>query len=406
MKNFLHDKRIVVIGGCGHVGLPLGVRFALAGATTILVDIDAEAVKTVNTGMFPFMERRGDEQLSTALERGLTATTSSDVCNTADVVVFATATTLDNRLDPQSERVEHVFNEYVYHLAPGTLAIMRSTLSPGTMDRLRLRSTEKGLDVRLAYCPERIAQGFALEEIVSLPQIVAAFDDETFDAAYRVFAAIAPSIIRLTPLETELAKLMHNAWRFMQFAIANQFYMTADQHGVDFSRIYRAMCYKYPRAEGYKQSGFAAGPCLLKDTRQLAACMEDGFGFGHAALLVNEGLATFVVNKTAKALGGTVKGKTVGLLGMAFKANCDDTRDSLSYKVKADLEKRGARVMDNDPHVSGTQPLEKVLAVSDALILCVPHADYKSLKTEKPIVDAWFFLEPANIEILPGTENI
>lgn len=139
------------------------------------------------------------------------------------------------------------------------------------MEHLHKRLQERRVDVKLAFCPERVAQGVALDEIDSLPQIVSAFDEESFQAAYELFSAMAPEIIRLLPMEAEMTKLMANCWRYLEFAIANQFYMIAEQNGVDFYRIYEAIRYKYPRAQGYKSPGLAAGPCLFKDTMQLAS---------------------------------------------------------------------------------------------------------------------------------------
>lgn len=278
---------------------------------------------------------------------------------------------------------------------------MRSTLFPGTMEHLRSRMAEEAPDVLLAFCPERVSQGHALEEIRRLPQIVSAFDEESFRAAAGLFAPIVPSILRLTPLEAELSKLMANSWRYLEFAIANQFYMIAESRGVDFHRIYEAICHEYPRARGYKSPGLAAGPCLFKDTMQLAAYFDNQFYLGHSAMLVNERLADFTIIQLDNQLGN-LWGRTVGLLGMTFKAESDDTRDSLSYRVKKGLEFRGASVLFNDPSVEGSIALPELLERSDGLILCTPHAAYAELETTKPLVDVWGFLRPSSLEILPG----
>src|SRR5262249_44575151 len=142
--------------------------------------------------------------------------------------------------------------QYEPYFNPGVLVVMRSTLFPGTMNHLNERLQRGGFQVKLAFCPERVAQGFALDEIDSLPQVVSAFDEESFQSAYETFAMLAPEIIRLTPLEAEITKLMANSWRYVEFAIANQFFMIAERSGVDFFRVFEAIKYDYPRAKGYK----------------------------------------------------------------------------------------------------------------------------------------------------------
>ncbi len=398
----LQNKSIAIVGGCGHVGLPLGVKFALHGAETFLVDIDERAVNLVNSGTFPFVEHGGDAQLREALDLGLRATSDVKSCAKADVIVFVIGTPVDEHLNPKISDVLKIFDLYREHFAPGALVVMRSTLFPGTMEHLYNRLRQEKANVKLAFCPERVAQGVALDEIDSLPQIVSAFDNESFQAAYEVFSALAPEIIRLTPLEAEMTKLMANSWRYLEFAIANQFYMIAESNGVDFYRIYQAIRHKYPRANGYKSPGLAAGPCLFKDTMQLASFFNHQFYMGHSAMLVNEGLATFMVEKAVKASDGSLWGKTVGLLGMTFKADNDDIRESLSFRVKKGLEFHGANVLCHDPFIESSPPLESVLRESDLLVLGTPHSEYRELKLVKPIIDVWGIFHRPELEVLPG----
>ena len=404
MASSLKSKTIAIIGGCGHVGLPLGVKFSLAGAKTILVDIDQTAIATVNGGEFPFVERGGDAELREALSKGLVATSDVTLCRECDVIVFVTGTPVDEHLNPKISDVIRIFDLYRQHIRPGALVIMRSTLYPGTMEHISRRILDTGSDIRLAFCPERVAQGVALEEIDSLPQIVSAFDEPSFQAAYEIFSALAPEIIRLSPLEAEMTKLMANSWRYLEFAIANQFYMIAETNGVDFHKIYQAIRYRYPRANGYKAPGLSAGPCLFKDTMQLASFFDHQFSMGHSAMLVNEGLATFLVQKAEKLLDSTMWGRKVGILGLSFKAGNDDIRESLSFRVKKACEFRGATTLAHDPYLPELSvPLETVLAESDVLILCTPHSEYKTLDLRRPCVDVWGFFGVAPLEVLPGT---
>lgn len=399
------SKKIVIVGGCGHVGLPLGVKFALAGFGTTLIDIDAKAVAKVNGGEFPFLESGGDAQLVTALGKGLKASTDSSLCADADVVVFVIGTPVDEHLNPKISDVISIFDHYIPILKAGTLIIMRSTLYPGTMEHLHQRLNQQNRDLKLAFCPERVAQGVALDEIDSLPQIVSAFDEASFQGAYDVFSQMAPSIIRLTPIEAEMTKLMANSWRYLEFAIANQFYMIAESKGVDFYKIYDAIRYDYPRAQGYKRPGLAAGPCLFKDTMQLASFFDHQFYMGHSAMLVNEGLASFLVDKMTAALGGDLWGKNVGLLGMTFKADNDDIRESLSFRVKKGLEFKGANVLMHDPYLSDSLELDEVLKQADGIVIGTPHSPYKTLTFKVPCIDVWGLFNRPELHIYPGSTS-
>ena len=203
----------------------------------------------------------------------------------------------------------------------------------------------------------------------------------------------------VAPLEAELAKLFNNAYRYIEFAATNQFYLIAKSAGLDYQRILKAMKHNYPRAKNVPRAGFAAGPCLVKDTMQLAAFARNQFGLGHAAMMVNEGLVMHVVDDLRHQYD--LSEMNVGLLGMAFKANIDDTRAALSYKFKKILATCAREVLTTDPFVSGDPdllPLDEVIARSDLLILCTPHLCFKDADLKgKPVVDVWGFLDGANV---------
>jgi UDP-N-acetyl-D-mannosaminuronic acid dehydrogenase len=180
----------------------------------------------------------------------------------------------------------------------------------------------------------------------------------------------------------------------MKFAVANQFLMIADQAGVDYAHVLRAIREDYPRAADLPGPGFAAGPCLFKDTMQLAAFTSDHFPLGQAAMQVNEGLPAYIVSALERRYG-RLQGKTVGILGMAFKGESDDTRASLSYKLRKLLSWSGARVLATDPYVDDDRlvSLDCVLAESDVLVLGAPHRAYRGLEIGgKDVIDVWGLL--------------
>jgi UDP-N-acetyl-D-mannosaminuronic acid dehydrogenase len=197
-------------------------------------------------------------------------------------------------------------------------------------------------------------------------------------------------MVRLSPEEAELAKLFTNTWRYIKFATANQLFMMANDFDLDYERIRTALAFDYPRAADLPRAGFAAGPCLLKDTMQLAAFNNNNFVLGHAAMMVNEGLPLYMVSRLEHRF--PLRDLSVGVLGMAFKGESDDTRSSLSYKLKRILRFKAREVLCTDPYVSTDPdllPLDDVVERSDLLIVAAPHRAYRDLKTSVPVIDIW-----------------
>ena len=380
--------KICIIGGCGHVGIPLGLAFASKKLDVSLLDVNPKAVKAINAAKLPFKEAGAEVLLRSHIGKNLRATTDASIVAKQDVVVFVTGTPVDEHLNPKIHDVLKVVSAYLPLLNRKQLVILRSTIFPGVTRIVEDVLKEQLGHIRLAFCPERIVQGKGIEEIFNLPQLVSGVDKASENAAAKLFGLIAPKIIRLTIAEAELAKLMTNAWRYLEFAIANQFYMMVEKQGLDFYRIFKAMQCDYPRAQHYARAGLAAGPCLFKDTMQLSAFHNNEFFLGHSAMLVNEGLPNFLVTQLESKMG-TLRGKRIGVLGLAFKPDNDDTRESLSFKIIKCLETKMAIVLKSDEFVSGTLPLKIFMKQCEGIILGVPHSAYKALKPKVPYVDCW-----------------
>ncbi len=383
------EKKIAIVGGCGHVGIPLGLAFAHAGLDVTLVDVNPAAVEAINSAKLPFKEDGAEELLRAHVGANLRATSDVEVVKGQDVVVFVTGTPVDEHLNPKIHDVMKVVSSYLPLLDARQLVVLRSTIFPGVTRIVENLLKERLGAANLAFCPERIVQGKGIEEIFTLPQIVSAVGEESEAAAAALFSRIAPKVVRLSVEEAELAKLMTNAWRYLEFAIANQFYMMVEKKGLDFYRILDAMKEDYPRAAHFARAGLAAGPCLFKDTMQLSAFHNNEFFLGHSAMLVNEGLPNFLVSQLEERMGGSLAGKRIGVLGLAFKPDNDDTRESLSFKLVKCLETKMAKVLTSDEHVPGTTPLAEFMERVDGIILGVPHAAYRSLRPAVPYVDCW-----------------
>jgi len=385
------DRNIVIIGGCGHVGLPLGLVMAdRHGMHVTLLDIDAKKTERINAGEMPFLEQGAETLLRRLIGRSLVATLDDTCLRDADVVITVVGTPVDRHLNPMVNELCKNLDGIVPHMKDGALLVLRSTVYPGVSQRVYEQVKELGRKVHVAFCPERITEGKALEELRELPQIVAAFEPAAQQMARDLFLRIAPEVIELSPPEAELAKLFTNSWRYLSFAISNQFYILAQSYGLDFYRIREAVLHRYTRMSGFAKAGFAAGPCLLKDTLQLAAFSSNNFFLGHAAMLINEGLPNFVV-ENLKHLD--LPHKTVAILGMAFKADSDDTRESLACKLRKLLELRAREVLCTDPYVPdpGYVPLAEAMKRADIIILGAPHSQYRDLVIPegKVVVDIW-----------------
>ena len=393
-------QRVFIVGGCGHVGLPFGLVLARAGLHVDLYDLDAQRVEQVRAGTMPFIEFGADELLKDSIGKTLHVVEEIEQLANADYVVITIGTPIDEYLSPQHRPLFDLAEQIAPHVHAGQHIVLRSTVFPGTTRQFARHLASMDLDVQLTYCPERIAQGHAIEELDKLPQIVSGFSPEAVESALRLFRNVTTRTLVVDVEEAELAKLFLNAWRYIQFATANQFYMIAEQRGFDFFNIYDAMTTGYGRADDLPLPGFTAGPCLLKDTLQLSALEPTGFQLGHAAMLVNEGLANFIVSRLDSEFD--LASKTVGILGIAFKANIDDTRDSLAFKLRKILRFHGARVIASDPlaREDGLVAPEQLIADSDIVILGAPHDVYRDLviPADTHLVDVWGFFPRTRIE--------
>lgn len=390
------DLDLVVLGGAGHVGLPLALSFADVGLRVGIYDTNKHTLRQIEAGQAPFLETGIEEMLSRVRASGrLTLSSEPTLLSKAPNVVVVIGTPIDEFLSPSMSIFEAMVDQVAPHLVPGALLILRSTVYPGTTRHVSAALAARGLNVDVAFCPERIAEGHALEEIRSLPQIIGADSPSAAARAEALFRHLASDIIHVGPNEAEMAKLVTNTWRYIKFAAANQFMVVAADAGIDYNQVLRAVRTDYPRAADLPSPGFAAGPCLFKDAMQLAAASRDRFPLGQAAMAVNEGLPDFVVDAMVRRFG-SLRGRRIGLLGMAFKAESDDPRASLSYKLRKLLLWQRAELLCTDPFIDDPRfsPLEQVLEQSEILVVGAPHRLYRTLALgERELVDVWGITE-------------
>jgi UDP-N-acetyl-D-mannosaminuronic acid dehydrogenase len=385
------ENDVVVVGGCGHVGLPLAIILASKNLKVVAFDTNTQVVATVNSGKMPFDEPGAPEVLTEVLRTKLfSASSDKKLVSTAEHVVVVIGTPVDEHLNPDPEVVPNAVAQLLDVLKDGQHLVLRSTVYPGVTKLVERVISGSGKKIDVSFCPERIAEGKAVEELIALPQIISARTTHAVDRAKSLFSNLTSNMIVVSPEEAELAKLFTNTWRYIKFAAANQLYTIANDFGVDFERVRHAITTDYPRAADMPGAGFAAGPCLFKDTMQLAAFNNNNFTLGHSSMMINEGLPLYLVSRIEKNYD--LSKMTVGVLGMAFKAESDDIRSSLSYKLKRILKFKAQSVICADALVSDDETLigeAELIDRADLIVIGAPHKRYASMPISKPVIDIW-----------------
>ena len=273
------------------------------------------------------------------------------------------------------------------------IIIIRSSIYPGICNKIYriIKSKCKNL----SYCPERIVQGKAISELPKLPQLVSGKNKKAILESSKLFRKVCKKIIYTKVIEAELVKLFSNAYRYINFSISNQFYMICQNQNLNFFKIRDIMKDGYLRNSSIPMSGFTAGPCLLKDTMQLSSFYNHKFLLGHSAMSINEGIPKFIINKLEKKFN--LKKKTVGVLGLAFKSETDDIRDSLSIKLLQLLKSKKVKTLQSDEYFKTKENIDKIdlIKKSDIIIVSTPHKAYKKLKIgkNKILVDIWGLID-------------
>tara|TARA_Y100001934_G_C12295889_1_gene747351 strand:- start:305 stop:1498 length:1194 start_codon:yes stop_codon:yes gene_type:complete len=381
---------VCVIGGLGHVGLPLSIVFADKGLNVCSYDIDKNSINNVKKGKMPFIEYGAEDLLTKNINnKKLYFTSDPKYISESKYIMICIGTPIDEYLNPKTHEFLKSLTEIKNYLESNQTIIIRSSVFPRTCKQiLDLLGNEKKWN--LAYCPERIVQGYAIKELKNLPQIISGFSENAVSEATKLFQIITKKIIHTTVEQAELTKLFSNAWRYIKFGIANEFYMIANDYGEDYEEIREIMQRDYQRVQGLPKAGFTAGPCLLKDTMQLSTFYDNRFLLGQAAMNINEGLPNYIVGYIKK--NNKLKNKKIGILGMAFKANVDDIRGSLSYKLRKILFFEGAKVFCSDPFVQDSSFLtaKELIKKCDIIIIGAPHSIYSSLSLDnKVVIDIW-----------------
>ncbi len=393
----------VAIIGCGRVGLPLALSFADQGMQTLGVDTDAERLGAIGDGRMPFDEPGAEAVLArvTAAEKIEWSSRVTDAAQ-ADAIVITLGTPSFAHIEIDLRQIQSVLDDLLPVLREGQLLVLRSTIAPGTTDFVagylrKHRGLEAGEQIFVAHVPERIAAGRFFEEIGTLPCIVGGVGESSGAAAEQLFTALGAPIVQTTPINAELAKIWTNILRYTMFALPNRLMVECEQYDANVFEVIDLINRDYPRG-GMPAPGMTAGTCLRKDFA-FSEERSNGPGMLLAVSRVNESVPLFLVEGLRTRLG-SLDGKKVAVLGLAFKADTDDQRDSLSHKLIRLLERELADVAVHDPHVSTpTASFDQAIIDADAVIIATDHSQFRrpevlsaltdGARNEALLVDPW-----------------
>ena len=386
----LNKRKISIIGGAGHVGYPLGLIFSSKGFEVNLIDKNLKNSKKINSGISPFLEEGSKALLRQMLKKKrIKASQGLKSVLESKYIIICIGTPINNNLSPEIKSFLNFFKELRKYLKKDHHIIIRSSVYPGICEKVY--NIIKDKNKNLSYCPERIVQGKSIKELPNISQLVSGKNITSIKESAKLFKKICKKIIIVEIIEAELIKLFSNAYRYVHFAISNQFYMICRDQGLNFFKIREIMKDGYKRNAHIPMSGFTAGPCLLKDTMQLSSFYNKKFSLGHAAMNINEDMPKFIYNDLKKNVN--LKNKTIGLLGLTFKADCDDIRDSLAIKLLKFLKNKKIKTLYSDEYyfLKGSITKKKLIKKSDIIIISTPHSAYKKIKVPKKklIIDIW-----------------
>lgn len=395
---------VSVVGAGGHVGFPFSVVVANAGHMVYGIDINSPLCTKMNAGFIPYVEHGVSEPLKTALSAGnLFFTTKTNVITKSDVIAIMIGTPVDSENNPRlDELLNFIKYELVDNFRKGQLIILRSTVSPGTTELIRdildsETGQEEGKDYHLVFCPERVAQGHGIEESKKFPQLIGAFNEIGFVKASAFFKTFVENdCFFLTPREAEIGKLITNMYRYVNFALANEFYMISHDQSVNIHKVIEACNKDYPRMNLPLPGPNVGGPCLFKDGRFLITDVPYA-DLINTSFLINEGMPDFIFKQIKSLRSDGLVFKKILILGMAFKANNEDTRNSLSFKMRKVAIKNGCDVICIDPFIAKYRTENLTPIQYDAIILMTPHDKFKDwlsenlsyLMQDTVIVDMW-----------------
>jgi len=384
------ERRSVSVIGLGRVGLPLALSFADRGLSVLGVDHNRALLDSIRSGRMPWKEA-GTQELLDRVSRTPRLELSERAADAArtDDIILTLGTPSFSHLESDLRQVRAAVDDLLPLLRPEQAVILRSTIAPGTTEFVagyieKRRGLRVGEDVFVAHAPERIAAGRFLEEISTLPCIIGGVGEASTERAASTFSVFGAPIVKTTPVQAELAKIWTNILRYTSFALPNLLMMDCESYGANVFEVIDLINHDYPRG-GIAMPGLTAGTCLRKDF-VFSEERSNAPGMLLGVSRVNEAVPRFLVEGIRRRLG-ELSARKVAVLGLTFKRDTDDERDSLSPKLIRLLERELADVAVCDPHArTPTQPLADAVEEADVVIVATNHSDFENPQALRTIL--------------------
>lgn len=381
-------KSICVVG-LGYIGLPTAVMFANHGVKVHGVDLNPAAVKSIQEKKLHIEEDGLQERLNKAVDEGfLTASTTPQE---ADVFIVAVPSPINPDNTANLEYVRQATASIVPYIKEGNLVILESTVPPKTVEHIMLPELVKsgleiGTQIYVAHSPERVIPGRIFEELVKNDRIVGGINEKSAELTKELYETFVEGTIHLTDATTaELVKVMENTYRDVNIAFANELAKMADKLDVNIWEAIQFANY-HPRVNVHFPGPGVGGHCIAVDPWFLVEIGGGQAEIIHLARNTNDSMPSYTAQKTQTILNqNKIAGATVGVLGLAFKGNVDDMRESPSTIVIDELQKLGLNVISFDPHIkenkhaTQTQNFDEVVAAADILLCLTDHKEFKAL---------------------------
>ena len=375
MKN-----NIAVIGGAGHIGLPLSCLISNQGMSTIIIDNNEESIEKILNKISPFYEEGLNEQLEKAIDGGLQVTKDMNKISECNIVIITLGTSSKTT---DIENFNSLVQDVITLSNDETMIILRSTLSAGTMENI-IQDYSRDKNLKFIYAPERIAEGKALKELREMPQIIGCLNHEDYLLVESFFNSLGVKTLKMTFKEAEFLKLFLNTYRYLQFSTLNFFENIAHNNHIDFKTVLELASKDYPRLKGVPDSGFVGGPCLIKDSKTFANSYPEAKEIVQSFLDVNDYYVKNIIQKCKH----TFSTKKIIQLGLTFKPNSDDIRDSQALRLYETLLDEGYNVKAFDPYVHDSNKWEEIKDFSENIIIATNHKEFESvtLSSKKVII--------------------
>jgi UDP-N-acetyl-D-mannosaminuronic acid dehydrogenase len=363
---------IAVIGGAGHIGLPLSCLISNQGMSTIIIDNNKESIEKIQNKISPFYEEGLNEQLEKAIDGGLQVTKNMNKISECNIVIITLGTSSKTT---DIENFNSLVQDVITLSNDETMVILRSTLSAGTMENI-IQDYSRDKNLKFIYAPERIAEGKALKELREMPQIIGCHNHEDYLLVESFFNSLGVKTLKMTFKEAEFLKLFLNTYRYLQFSTLNFFENIAHNNHIDFKNVLELASKDYPRLKGVPDSGFVGGPCLIKDSKTFANSYPEAKEIVQSFLDVNDYYVKNIIQKCKH----TFSTKKIIQLGLTFKPNSDDIRDSQALRLYETLLDEGYNVKAFDPYVHDSNKWEEIKDFSENIIIATNHKEFEAIK--------------------------